>query len=156
MNIADVDPVYGLQLTHPRFLEFLGAPESARLFNGSPGHWVRMMDREDAVAAALQLQHDAGVMTSNLQVLDQFFMSLSRVSSEILRLAIGPVVFPSTTMDVLSPVPMPLGLLTRSGSDGYSTPCQVYLPDIPVCPVHIPDILLQGIRWFYSMSGKIT
>ena len=35
MNIADVDPVYGLQLTHPRFLEFLGAPESARLFIGS-------------------------------------------------------------------------------------------------------------------------
>ena len=67
MDIADADPVCGLQLTHPRFLEFLGAPESARLLNGSPGHWVRMMDREDAVAATLQLQHDAGVMTSNLQ-----------------------------------------------------------------------------------------
>ena len=51
MNLADVDPVYGLQLTHPRFLEFLGAPESARLLNGSPGHWVWAMDREDAVAA---------------------------------------------------------------------------------------------------------
>ena len=70
------------------------------------------MDREDAIAAALQLQHDVGVMTSNLQVLDQFVTSLHRVSSEILRLAIGPVVFPSTTIDVLSPVPVPLGLLT--------------------------------------------
>ena len=63
------------------------------------------MDREDAVAAALQLQHDAGVMTSNLQVLDQFVASLNRVSSEILRLAVGPVVFPSAIMDHLSPVP---------------------------------------------------
>ena len=63
------------------------------------------MNREDAVAAALQLQHNAGVMTSNMQVLDQFVTSLNRVSSEILQLAVGPVAFPSTTMDVLSPVP---------------------------------------------------
>ena len=62
------------------------------------------MDREDAVAAALQLQHDAGVMTSNLQVLDQFVTSLHRVSSDILRLAIGPVAYPSTTINLLSPV----------------------------------------------------
>ena len=63
------------------------------------------MDCEDAVAMVLQLQHDAGVMTSNLQVLDQFVTSLHCVSSEILRLAIGSVAFPSTTMDILSPVP---------------------------------------------------
>ena len=37
MNLADVDPVYGLQLTHPMFLEFIGAPESACLLNGSSG-----------------------------------------------------------------------------------------------------------------------
>ena len=54
MNLADVDPVYGLQLTHTRFLDFLGAPESARLLNGSRGNWV------------------------------QFVTSLNRVSSEIL------------------------------------------------------------------------
>ena len=30
-EVADVDPVYGLQLHHPRFLEYVGAPESARL-----------------------------------------------------------------------------------------------------------------------------
>ena len=63
------------------------------------------MDREDAVAAAFQLQHDAGVMTSNLQVLDQFVTSLNCVSSEILQLAAGLEVFPSAMMDVLSPVP---------------------------------------------------
>ena len=105
MNIADVDRVYGLQLTHPRFLEFLGPPELTRLLNGLPGHWVRTMDCEDTVAAALQLQHDAGVMTLNLQVLDQFVTLRNCVSSEILRLAVRPVVFPSAIMDVFSPVP---------------------------------------------------
>ena len=63
------------------------------------------MDSEGTVAAALQLQHDAGVMTSNVQILDQFFTSLNHVSSELLRLAIRPVAFPSTTMAVLSLVP---------------------------------------------------
>ena len=65
-DIADVDPVYGLQLHHPRFLEYIGAPESARLLTRAPGEWVRTIDQEDAVTAALQLQHDAGLMTSNM------------------------------------------------------------------------------------------
>ena len=30
-DVADVDPAYGLQLHHPRFLEFVWAPESDRL-----------------------------------------------------------------------------------------------------------------------------
>ena len=75
-DLADVDPAYGLQLHHPRFLEYIGAPKSARLLAVAPGHWVQTMDREDAVAAALQLQHDAGLITSNLQVLGQFVTSL--------------------------------------------------------------------------------
>ena len=104
-DIAYVDPVYGLQLYHPRFLEFIGAPESARLPTRAPGHWVRTMDQEDAVVAALRLQHDAGLMTSNLQVIGQFVTSLNRMSSEVLRLALGPEVFPSEVVDILSPVP---------------------------------------------------
>ena len=43
------------------------------------------MDREHAVAVALRLKHDAGLMTSHLQVLGQFVMSLNRMSSEVLR-----------------------------------------------------------------------
>ena len=30
-EVADVDPAYGLQLHHPRFLEYVGTPKSARL-----------------------------------------------------------------------------------------------------------------------------
>ena len=36
---VDADTTYGLQLHHPRFLEFIGAPESARLLNHSPSFW---------------------------------------------------------------------------------------------------------------------
>ena len=104
-DVANVDPAYGLQLHHPRFLEYVGAPVSARLLTRTPGHWVQTMDREDAVTAALQLQHDAGPMTSNLQVLGQFVTSLNRMSSEVMRLAFGTEVFPSDAVDAISPVP---------------------------------------------------
>ena len=70
-DISEVDPAFGVQLHHPRFLECIGAPESARLLGRAPAEWVRMMNREDAMAATLQLQRDAGLMASNLQVLGQ-------------------------------------------------------------------------------------
>ena len=50
-DVTDMDPTYGLQLHHPHFLENVGVPESACLHH---------MDREEAVSAALPLQHDAG------------------------------------------------------------------------------------------------
>ena len=43
-----------------------------------------------------------------------------------------------------------------SRTDGSSTAYPVYLPDITACLVNISDIFLQGVRWFYRMSGKIT
>ena len=68
-DITVADPAYGLQLHHPRFLEYVGAPESVRLLSRPPGYWLHHMDREQAVSAALQLQNDVGMMMSNLQVL---------------------------------------------------------------------------------------
>ena len=100
-----VDPAYGLQLHHPRFLEYIGAPKSARLLTRAPGHWVLTMYREEAVTVALQLQHDAGLITSNLQVLGQFVTLLNRMSSEVMRLAFGKEVFPSDTVEAISPAP---------------------------------------------------
>ena len=35
-NAADVNPAYGIQAHHPRFIEFIGAPKSTRLLNSSP------------------------------------------------------------------------------------------------------------------------
>ena len=63
------------------------------------------MTWETAVATALHLQRDAGLMSSNLQVLGLFVTSLNRMSSKILCMAVGPEVFPSAMMDVVSPVP---------------------------------------------------
>ena len=67
-----MDPAFGVQLHHPHFLECIGAPESVRLLGRPPTEWVQTMDRQDVMAAALQLQRDAGLMASNLQVLGQY------------------------------------------------------------------------------------
>ena len=63
------------------------------------------MEWEEAVTAALQLQHDAGLITSNLQVLGQFVTSLNRMLSEVMRLAFGKEVFPSDAVQAVSSAP---------------------------------------------------
>ena len=72
LPFADGNPAFGLQLHHPRFLEFVGAPGSARLLLRSPAFWVDQLGKEQAMAAAVNLQRDAGIMLSNLQILSQF------------------------------------------------------------------------------------
>ena len=62
------------------------------------------MDREEAVSAALQLQHDAGLIMSNLQVLGQFVTSLNHMSSEVMRLVFGQEQFPSVAIQAISPL----------------------------------------------------
>ena len=63
------------------------------------------MDKHDAISASLQLQHDTGLMASNLQVLGQYVTSLNRMSSEVMRLALGPELFPSEAVNAVAPVP---------------------------------------------------
>ena len=83
-------PEYGVQLHDPRLLEYvLGAPESARLTSPSPEYWIHHMGREKALSAALQLQHDAGLILSNVQVLQQLVTALNRTSSDVLRAVHG-------------------------------------------------------------------
>ena len=103
-NTADADSSYGAQLHHPLFLDSIGAPESARLLGRAPSNWVRVMSRQDTMSAALQL-HYAGLMVSNLQVLRQYVTSLNRVSTEVMRLAFGPELFPSEKVDAQALVP---------------------------------------------------
>ena len=66
--MVDAGTRYGLQLHHPRFLEFIGAPES-------PSFWVDRLGQESAMAAAVNLQRDVGFMMSNLQILAQFALT---------------------------------------------------------------------------------
>ena len=58
-------------------IEYVGALESARLLNRTPECWLDHMGREHNLAAALQLQHHAGLVMSNIQVLGQFVTSLN-------------------------------------------------------------------------------
>ena len=103
--LSDVDETYELQLHHPRFLEFLGAPESARLLNHSPSFWVDRLGEECAMTAAVNLQRDAGLMMSNLQILAQFVTALHRMSSEMMSIGVGHEVFPTEDVVKLSRTP---------------------------------------------------
>ena len=66
---SDLSPAYGIHLHDPRLLEYVGVPESARLLSRSPEYWLHHMGRDRTMSAALQLQHDVGLILSNLQVL---------------------------------------------------------------------------------------
>ena len=105
VDTADEDPAYGVQLNDPRFLESIGAPESTSLLCRAPAYWVRILTRQDPIAAALQLQHDASLMASNLQILGQYVTSLNRMSTEVMHLAFGPELFPLEAVDAQTPVP---------------------------------------------------
>ena len=81
---SDLNPAYGFHLHDPRFLEYVGVPESARILSRTPEYWLHHVGRDRAMSAALQLQHDAGLILSNMQVSGQFVTSLNRMSSEVM------------------------------------------------------------------------
>ena len=96
-------PEYGVQFHDPCLLEYVGAPESARRTSRSPEYWIHHMGREKALGAALQLQHDAGLILSNVQVLQQLVTSLNRTSSGVLRAVHGRQPFPSSVIQQVMP-----------------------------------------------------
>ena len=105
LAFSDVNPAFGLQLHHPRFLEFVGVPESARLLYRSQTFWVDQLGEEPAMAAAVNLQRDAGIMLSNLQILSQFATSLHQMSSEMMSIGMGQAVFLAEEVAKLSTAP---------------------------------------------------
>ena len=105
LPFTDGNPTYGLQLHHPRFLELVGAPESARLLDCAPSFWVEHLGKEQAMAAAINLQRDAGVMLSNLQILSQFAMAMNRMSFSMMAMGLGRSLFPRAEVDDLVPAP---------------------------------------------------
>ena len=87
---------YCLPLHHPRFLEWIGAPESARLLELGPDMWIHAWSREQAIDAARQLHRDVCLMTTNLNVLDQYVLCLQGTASKILELSLGSRDFPGS------------------------------------------------------------
>ena len=98
--VVDIHPAYGI---HLRLLEYVGAPESARLLSRTPEYWLHHMGCEKTLAAALQLQDDAGLIMSNIQVLGQFVTSPNRMSSEVMRVAFDREPFPSDDVQYVTP-----------------------------------------------------
>ena len=107
----DFTPAYGVPLHDPCLLEYVGVPESARLLSRSPEYWLYHLGREKTLSAKLQLQHDAGLILSNVQVLQQLVTALNRTSSEVMRVVHGRRPFPTdvmqpTTQKVRGPLPL--------------------------------------------------
>ena len=96
-------PIWIRHTDYTWLLEYVGAPESARLLSRAQDNWMHHMGRDRAIAAALQLQHDAGLIMSNLQILGQFVTSLSRMSSEVMQLAFANEPFPSAAVQSVAP-----------------------------------------------------
>ena len=61
------------------------------------------MGHERTLSVALQLQHDAGLILSNLQVLQQFVTSLNRMSSEVMWVAFDRELFPTEAVQFVAP-----------------------------------------------------
>ena len=66
-------------------------------------HDLHHLGHEKTLGAALQLQHDTGLILSNVQVLQQFVKSLNRASSEVMRVAFGRAPFPADAMQQVVP-----------------------------------------------------
>ena len=66
---------FAIPLNHLRFLEWIGVPESASLLEIGPGRWLNALSPDKAMAAAIRLQLDVCLMTTNLDILDQYALS---------------------------------------------------------------------------------
>ena len=96
----------------------MGAPESARLLSRSPEYWLHHVGHENTLSAALQLQHDVGLILSNVQVLQQFVTALDRTSSEVMGVTIGRRPFPADAMQQVVPSYRVSSGGKLNGSDG--------------------------------------
>ena len=117
-NRDDLDPAHGIHLHDPRMMEYMGAPESARLLSRSPEYWLEHMGRDRAVAAALRLHHDASLIMTSVQVMSQFVTSLNRKASEVMRTVYAREPFPTDAVHFVTPG------RTLHGRDGPVAPYQ--------------------------------
>ena len=61
---------FGIPLNHPRFMEWIDVPELASLLEMGPGRWLNALSWDKAMAAAIRLQWDVCLMTTNLDIPD--------------------------------------------------------------------------------------
>ena len=93
-----LDPSYGIHLHDPRIMEYMGAPESARLLGRTSEYWL-----ERTVQAALRLHHDASLIMTNVQIMSQLVTSFSRTASEVMMTVYDREPFPTSAVDFVKP-----------------------------------------------------
>ena len=103
VSVSDLDPSYGIHLHDPRMMEYMGAPESARLLGRMPEYWLEHMGRERTIQAALRLHHDASLIMTNIQIMSQLVTSFSRTASEVMRTVYDREPFPTSAVDLVTP-----------------------------------------------------
>ena len=141
---ADLYPAYGIHLHDPRMMEYMGAPESARLLGRTLEYWLEHMGRERTVAAALRLHHDASLIMTNVQVMAQFVTSLNRTASEVMRVVYEKEPFPTEAVNFVTPGRVrraahyvtAMGMWRPTGRPVLPGPlpvsCEDCFPDVPV------------------------
>ena len=90
----------GVLLNHPRFLEWLGVPDSAWLLEMRPGHWCDTLTRDQAMSAEMQLRRDACLMQTNLDIIGQYTLALHGTASKMLQTTIGDGPYPRAEVAV--------------------------------------------------------
>ena len=102
----------------------MGAPESARLLGQAPGEWIRSLTRVQTFDAMRQLQRDTNLMTSNLNVLQQYAFIMHGAVLDIFQLIVSRHCFPSTAVNYAAPVPHVRRASTHSSSYGSLAPTE--------------------------------
>ena len=86
---------------------------------------VEHMGREKTISAALQLQHDAGLILSNVQILQQLVTALHGASANVMEAVRGHQPFPTQAMQHA----LPSGGVVRAAH--YMMVMGLWLPPIP-------------------------
>ena len=60
-----------------------------------PGRWLNVLSRDQAMAVAVQLQRDVCLMQTNLDVLDQYTLSLQGTASKLIKRSLRASDFPT-------------------------------------------------------------
>ena len=100
----------------------MGAPESVCLLCRPPSEWLQVMNRQDTLHAALQLQRDASLMSSNLAVLHQYVITLHWMSTEVLHSVFSQEFFPLGAVNDAALVPCAFRASTHMAAMGLWRP----------------------------------
>ena len=104
-NRDDLDPSYGIHLHDPRMMEYMGAPESARLLGRTPEYWLETYGSgtDSAGSALIAPRCKPLIIMTNVQIMSQLVISFNRTASEVMRTVYDREPFPTSAVDFVKP-----------------------------------------------------